>query len=480
MKGIEKRGENSYRLIAYCGYNKQGKQIRKTKTIDLSHISPKKQMAEAEKQRILFEEEIKKGQHIDNEKITFEEFIEKWLTTYANHNLQPKTLLEYKRLLGRIIPALGHIKLIQLQPTHFMEFYNNLRENGIKLNKKYVARKNFIELLSKSGFSMKDIILKSNVSESVITNLKRYKNIQPYTALRICDSLGLKIDYLFDEVGKDEPLSQKTILHHHRLISTILNFAVQCNALLINPALRIKAPKVEKKEARHFTPEQTEYILELIENEPLKYRVMITLAIYGGMRQGELTALTWGDIDFTNNIIRINKSLQHLPDRGTFIKGTKTESSRLISIPKSVMTLLKEYKVWQNGERANLGDLWYESNSLFTTIYGKPIFPSTISKWFLKFIRLHNENIFNANTISKEDKTKYILPEVNFHGLRHTNASLLIAEHIDIVTVSKRLGHSKTSTTTDLYAHALEKCDVEASNKLENLFNKSTQNKKQG
>lgn len=414
MAAIEKRGDNSYRLTVSCGYDKDNKKIRRYKTINLSKISPKKQLAEAQRQFILFQEEIKRGLYVNSDKISFSEFIDKWLTDYANVNLQPKTLLEYKNLLNRIIPALGHIKLIQLQPTHLTEFYNNLREDGIRND------------------------------------------------------------------GKPGGLSEKTILHHHRLISSILTGALQWGFILSNPTSRVKAPKIVKKEARHFNVEETAYILELIESKPLKYRVMITLAIYGGMRQGELTALTWSDIDFDNCIISINKSLQHLPGQDTFIKGTKTETNRSISVPKVSMLLLREYKLWQNGERQKLGNLWHDSDALFTAIDGKPIFPSTISKWFLKFIRNHNKSIVNDDAISKEDKAKYLLPEVNFHGLRHTSATLLISQNVDISTVSKRLGHARTSTTMDIYSHSLQKSDVAASDKLQDLFSKKSKNKKHG
>ena len=100
------------------------------------------------------------------------------------------------------------------------------------------------------------------------------------------------------------------------------------------------------------------------------------------------------------------------------------------------------------------------------------MFPDTPSKWFHKFIKRHNAKIMNDERISKEDKPKYLLPEVNFHGLRHTNATLLIGQGVDVTTVSSRLGHSRTSTTTDIYAHALKKPDIEAANKLENMFKK--------
>jgi integrase len=417
MASIEKRGDNSYRLTVSCGYNKEGKKIRKYKTIDLSHIKPNKQLDEANKQWILFKDEIEKGTYLDSGKITFEDFIKKWLKDYAEPQLAPKTLFRYKELLNtRVIPALGHIKLNKLQPTHLAEFYNNLREDGIRTD------------------------------------------------------------------GKPGGLSERTILHHHRLISSILTCAVQWQFILNNPASRLKAPKVEKKEAKHFDIEQTEYIFELLEDEPIKYKTMIYLAIYGGMRMGELAALEWEDIKLENGLLNINKSLQHLPTIGTFTKSPKNKTSnRIISLPKTVISLLLEYKVWQNGEKAKLDDLWdYNYDNIFTGPNGKPMFPASISSWFHDFIKKHNGRILSDTRIPNKEKDKYLLPEVNFHGLRHTNASILINQGLDVTTVSKRLGHARTSTTTDIYSHSLRKADSEAANKLESLFNKkSIKNEKQ-
>lgn len=420
MAAIEKRGENSYRLTVSCGYDKQGKKIVKRKTIDLSHIKPNKQLDEATKQWILFKAEIEKGLFLDSGKITFEDFIEKWLKDYAEPELAPKTLHRYKELLTtRIIPALGHIKLNKLQPTHLVEFYNNLREDGIRND------------------------------------------------------------------GKPGGLSERTILHHHRLISSILTCAVQWQFILNNPASRLKAPKVERKEAKHFDIEQTEYILRLLENEPIKYKTAIYMAIYGGMRLGELAGLEWSDIDLDTGILKIHQASQHITGKGTFKKSPKNETSnRAISLPKTVINLLREYRLWYNGEKAMLENLWHdEYNNIFTTRDGKPIYPGTISKWFNKFIKQHNNKIINDHTISKEDKEQYLLKEINFHGLRHTSATILINQGLDVTTVSKRLGHARTSTTTDIYSHSLQKADIEAANKLEHLFSKENSKntiKKQG
>ena len=350
--------------------------------------------------------------------------------------------------MKRILAVIGHIKLYQLQPTHLTKFYSNLREDGIREDKKYTPKKDFIQISLESGYTLQDVLEKSNVTSRTIQNIKSGKNISSDIAVNMSKSLGLKLELLFNEVCKTGGLS----------------------------------PKITKHEARHFNIEQASYILKLLEDEPLKYNTMITLTLYGGMSQGELTALRWEDIDFENFTINIDKSLQHLPGKKTFVKTTKTETTRIISVPESVIQLLKKYKLWQSKEKLEIGELWHKEESfIFTTFDGDAIFPSTISRWFLTFLRRHNESIVNDDKIKTEDKEKYLLPEVNFHGLRHTNASILISQHTDVATVSKRLGHAKISTTEDIYTHAFQKSDRTASDNLDNLFNKKDiQDQKQG
>jgi len=125
IMSVEKRSDNTYRLTVSMGYSKEGKKLRKQKTIDLSDISVKKRKSEAQRQYVLFENEVTKGMYIDNEKIIFQDFIELWMKEYAIPSLEVKTLSRYKQLLTRIIPALGDIKLSQLQPIHIASFYNN-------------------------------------------------------------------------------------------------------------------------------------------------------------------------------------------------------------------------------------------------------------------------------------------------------------------------------------------------------------------
>ena len=163
--------------------------------------------------------------------------------------------------------------------------------------------------------------------------------------------------------------------------------------------------------------------------------------------------LEWQDIDLKTGIVSINRSSQYLADKGVFTKTPKTESSiREVAIPDFVVSLLEQYKLWYDEQKSFYGELWTDSNRLFVQADGKPMHPSTISKWFVKYVG------------------QIGLPVINFHGLRHTNASLLVAQNVDIAVVSARLGHAQITTTYNFYVHPLKSHDKHTGNVLENLL----------
>jgi integrase len=300
--------------------------------------------------------------------------------------------------------------------------------------------------------------------------LFRYKEILDS---RILPSIGhIKIDQLRpthiiefenmlreDGIRKDGQaggLSEKTILQHHRIISSILNDAVQWQAIFSNPAARVKPPKVPKKQAACYDEDQMLDLLDLLDQVPpegLKYRVIVDLALGTGLRRGEIMGLEWPDINMDKCTLEVRQASQYLPGQGCFIKDPKNETSkRLISVPASTIVLLKKWRAQQAEQRLKVGDQWSGGDWVFTAWDGHRMHPDTISKWFPEFLKKNN------------------LPHIPFHGLRHTSATLLIAEGSDIREVSGRLGHSNTSTTGDIYAHFLKKADQAAAEKLDNLM----------
>jgi len=453
MATIRKRGD-SYIIRVSCGYDSKGKQIEKYMTWNPSSGMTQKQIdKELERQKILFEEKCRSGSVLDSS-VKFADFAEYWMTEYAEKQLRPKTVEGYKHMLKRINPAIGHIRLDKLQPKHLIELYNNLQEGGVRADKKYTCIIDFRDYLHQNNMTQIEIANKASVSIQVIYAISNGNNISESSAEKVSKTLNTPINKLFTYKDKSfVPLKSKTISHYHGLISSILETAVKWQVLYNNPCSRVEPPKVEQKEARYLDEYQAMELLNCLESEPLQYKAMITLLLYSGMRRGELCGLEWSDVDFDNCIIDINKSSQYTKDRGIFEDDTKSKSSnRVIKLPSFVSQLLAYHRNAQAIERFRLGDQWVDSNKLFTQWNGSPIHPDTITKWFRKFI------------------TKYNLPDITIHSLRHTNATLMIAGGVDLRTVSKRLGHSKTSITTDIYTHAIKSADERAADTLGDIF----------
>lgn len=395
---IEKRGKNSYRLVVFKGYDLDGKAIRHQKTVHCKNKS------EAQTELAKFLTQVESVLVVDGSVPTFAQYVEIWTRDYALKELAPSTYYRYKHMLEtRITPYFGHYKLDKIKPTDIMRFYDLLEQD---------------------------------------TQLVRKKN-----------NNGKKTR---------KPLSQKTILEHHRLLSAMLHKAVYWQLIISNLAERVQPPKASKPTRPHYDEEQTKILvdnLQKLTGNNIKYRVAILLDIFTGARLGELVGLEWNDIDLKNGIININKSSQYLSQKGVFTKSPKTESSiGDVAIPDFIVSLLEEYKLWYEEQKSICGDFWYESDRLFVQDNGKPIHPSTISKWFEKFVK------------------QIGLPVINFHGLRHTNATLLIAQQVDVATVSARLGHAQITTTYNFYVHPLKSRDKMAGNVLENLLISSKAN----
>ena len=453
MASWEKRGDDTYRLIAYCGYDSTGKKkTPKRKTIKITEKMSDKQLAKyLDKEAILFQEEVDKGSYLDASKIRFDEFSKRWLTDYAEKQLQPKTIAGYKDNLWRINQAIGHIKLDKLQPHHLTEFYNNLLENGVRLDSKYTLNCHYIVQIK----TQKEAIAEhANINLNTLNAILKGNHTTYKIAGKLSDCLSIPVNKLFNKSETKLGLDPESVRHHHRVISSILSKAVKWQVILSNPATRAEIPKVKRKEAQSYDETQTLHMFELLADEPLKYQSAIYIALYGGLRLGEVTGLDWSDINFEKKTITVSKARQYVLGLGTYDKEPKTErSNREIRLSNGVLDILNEYKKEQEGESLRLGDKWISTGKIFTQWNGLPMFPQTPSKWFHKWIEHNN------------------LPKITFHQLRHTHASILIANGVDIATVSKRMGHARISTTIDIYTHSIERKDTMAAEVLDDVLN---------
>lgn len=132
-----------------------------------------------------------------------------------------------------------------------------------------------------------------------------------------------------------------------------------------------------------------------------------------------------------------------------------------MKLSQTAVNYLRAYKVYQAEQRLKVGDRWQDSGYIFTNEIGVPINPNTISSWFSKFMNKHSDK----------------LPYITLHSLRHTNATLQIASGVPITTVAKRLGHTNSTTTGKIYAHAIKSADEAAAETLDNLLTPNTNRK---
>ena len=452
MASTKKRG-NSYTIIVSCGYDINGKKITKSMIWKPTSKMTEKQIEkEVARQATLFEEKCKTGQSLKGN-IKFADFSELWFKDYAEKQLKFQTLYRYKDIIKRVNSAIGHISLEKIQPHHLITFYGNLAEDGIRMDNKYKCIIDFNELLQKEKLTKVALANLAGVSVRTLYAIAQGENITEKSATKISSTLKISQNKIFELANTTTKLSSKTILEHHRLISSILNTAVQWQIILSNPCERVKPPKTQKTKPRYLDDKQAIELLTLLENEKLKYQVAIKLLLYTGFRRGELCGLEWDDIDFEKKVIHSNRESLYRPGKGIYDEDGKTdESLRPLKVADFIIDMLSDYKIHQLEQRLKMGDKWISSNRLFTKENGKAIFPDTISAWFRKFIK----------------KTE--LPYISIHSLRHTNATLMIANGIPLTTVASRLGHANTITTSKVYVHAIRSADEAAAEILQDIL----------
>lgn len=389
MATIRKRN-GSYQITVSCGYGIDGKQIRRTKTYTPDPSMTAKQIEkEVQRQAVLFQEQCDSGVIGADGKIKFYDYVPLYLSN-AKHVLSPTVYADYTRALNNyMIPALGHLRLKDIKPLHVQRFVNMLQEKDI----------------SKSG--------------------------------------------------KVKHLASATVRRYYTILQSVLHSAYKLGIIGVNPADsdKITLPKLSEQKTEIFTIDEVNKMLDSLENEPLQFKVLIHLALNTGCRRGELVGLKWNDINYSNNVLTVSRSnykLKGIADVQS--KETKTGQSRRIVLPDYCISLLKQLRAKQAQQRFALGDKWNGDNWIFTQADGKPMYPSTPTLQFSRFLK----------RVGMEHR--------KFHALRHTSATLLLSNGTNIKNVASRLGHAQLKTT-NRYVHAIDEADRQAANTFEVLLN---------
>lgn len=320
-------------------------------------------------------------------------------------------------------------KAININDLTFEEFSEIFLEKYCKDN---------ISLVTTSGYK--------KLLKKIIPIIGKYKlsKITPFILDSMYQKLGIGID--------GQQLGYHSKYGYYKLINVMMNQAIRWEILDKNPNLKATKPKKEHKEKRFYEIEHVNKLLDVLDNESIKYKTLIVLALDTGARRSEICALRWSDINIDTRIIKIDKSLK-VVEGIVDEKTTKTESSkREIMISESTLKVLEEYREWQNAYIKVVGKKWNGTDRIFTSKDGNYIHPSTCDHILRKIVK------------------KYELDPICFHELRHTCASLLINIGIDPKTVSKRLGHSDSSVTMEIYTHIFESSKKACADKFDEMF----------
>lgn len=275
-----------------------------------------------------------------------------------------------------------------------------------------------------------DEYARPKLSLKTIQGYKDYLNnrILPYFGtIKLKDIKAYNIQQFLNSLTTE--LSTCSIKKYKALLSIMFNTAVKWQIMDFNPCIYVDLPKGKdvKIEPVFLNEDETKRLLTCLENETLKYQVIVRLALQCGMRRSEILGLTWNDIDFFNYTININKALSYIKGEGQIIKETKNKSSnRIIYANQNLIELINQLP--------KTSDFIFNKEHI-----------DDVTKWFNRFLKRYN------------------LKHMRFHDLRHTHATLLISNGVNMKVVSSRLGHSSINTTLNLYTHTLSEDDKKAS-----------------
>ncbi|HYM16265.1 MAG TPA: site-specific integrase [Dehalococcoidia bacterium] len=246
-------------------------------------------------------------------------------------------------------------------------------------------------------------------------------------------------------------LSPTTVHHIHACLHKALKQAVRWSLVGRNVTDLVDVPRIARHEMATFTAEQARAFVAAVTGDRLE--AVYVLALTTGMRQGELLALKWRDVDLDSGTVKVRGTLQQTPG-GLVVAEPKTSGSRRqVSITAVAIAALRRHRTRQSEERLRLGSAWEDTGFLFTTPKGGPIDADNLrNRSFYPLLK-------NAG-----------LPRLRFHDLRHTAASLMFSENIHPKIVSDMLGHSRVSTTLDLYSHAVPNIQQKATEALDRLL----------
>ncbi len=246
-------------------------------------------------------------------------------------------------------------------------------------------------------------------------------------------------------------ISARTTQLIHAVIHRALNHALKQGLVVRNVSDAVTRPKVPRKEMKTFDDYQVRQLIQAAEGTGMQ--TLFWVAVSTGLRKGEILGLKWSDLDWNNGRLQIQRQVQRRKGEGlVFCEPKSASGRRVIILGEKTLDRLHEYREEQSKERFRVGDQWQENDLIFPASTGTILDQSKVNKVYKKCLK------------------KAGLPNLRFHDLRHTAATLMLQQGIHPKVVQERLGHSDISLTLNIYSHVLPSMQEEAAEKMDDLF----------
>ena len=412
MATLEKRGKGSWRVGFQVRTPAGWQWVRKTVHVD-PNLTDRQQRKEAERALARLQVEAdEKGLTAPDGGHTVRSWSAVWLEAHVRQNCSPVTYAGYKRMIStRVLPLLGDVPLSKLTPVMLTDWLTQVRSSPR---------------------------LSTRKSDRMLKNKRR-------------PSQRAKLQ---GDEARTRPLSESTVLGYYTTLSAMLSLAVQLEVIDRNPMEKVTRPRVKKYRAHYLTEEQAVALLRCLPEEPnICYRAALLLALMCGLRLGEVSGLKLSDIDWDAGTIDISRARKYTAETGNYNAAPKSEASRrVIALPAEVMTVLQDARDYQDRCQQLVPHLWKGDGWIIHRWDGSQADVGAASRWFRRFADAHG------------------FQGVRYHDLRHTHATLLLANGIDVVAVASRMGHGDPMVTLRTYAHVLARRDRDAAHVLDGLF----------
>lgn len=343
-------------------------------------------------------------------------------------------------------------------------FYGERQSDALKAMRQALASADNGTFIEPSKMTMEQW-LNTWLEEYIKPSVKplTYSAYKTSTTTHIIPALGkvrasslnpTQVQKFYNDLLRTKQLSPKTIKNIHGILHKALEQAVKLNYIPNNPTNPCTVPRVEKPDINPLTEEEIAMFLEQAKGD--EYEDMLVVALFTGMRRGEICGLSWDAVNFNKDTITVKQQLCISRDDYTYyIASTKSDRIRTLTAPQFVMDILSRVRKEQALNRLKIGFMWEDKHNLvFTSPTGKYTVPVTLYGHFKRI----------AKKIGR--------PDARLHDLRHTYAVTALQEGDDAKTVQQNLGHATAAFTLNVYGHVSEKMKQESANRMEKYYQK--------